>query len=34
MSDERFSRFELLFGTGSVYVLNVRPYGAVEVLKS
>jgi len=32
--DEFIRRFELLFGTGSVYVLNVRPYGAVEVLKS
>ena len=30
--DEFISRFEKLFGEGSVYVLNVRPYGAIEVL--
>ena len=30
--DEFISRFERLFGEGSVYVLNVRPYGAIEVL--
>ena len=30
--DEFIERFEKLFGKGSVYVLNVRPYGAIEVL--
>ncbi len=30
--DEFICRFEKLFGKGSVYVLNVRPYGAIEVL--
>lgn len=30
--DEFIERFERLFGKDSVYVLNVRPYGAIEVL--
>lgn len=30
--DEFVGRFELLFGKNSVYVLDVRPYGGVEVL--